>query len=253
MVDTLRQHDLTSLVEGLLTTKAFPEPHGPMLLGLVRARCQALLEKHDMQYMPAFKILDLVAELVNSASEIAHEPHLRAHEARALWQSHASDHAPLVQEFLLEASIERARYEPLMVEAGTLDALSYRNLILTRRWAAMLAAQQTLHPLPESWIAVAQSAVDAVIAAEAFHTYRVGPLLQYFAEILQIARDLHHSHSECSEMAELAGPGSTLWKRYALKSARFQQQSNPGQNTLSALPPQRRVWMPPLPDRHAVH
>jgi hypothetical protein len=142
MVALSEQYNFASVIDEFVTLKSFTGPHGDFLRERMRRRALDLLAHPDIRYMPAFKLLDLLAEMVNTASAIAEEPQLRRNEAQALLDSHISNNAPLIAQFMLEAALERARYEPMMLEAADTDAMAYRNLTLTKRWQAMLAAHQ---------------------------------------------------------------------------------------------------------------
>lgn len=246
MVTISNPYHFTSVVDEFLALKEFPAPNGPALRQRLRDRTLAILAHPDIRYMPAFKILDIVAELVNTAADIAAEPQLRQNEAFALLDAHSSDQSPLIRQCLLDAALERARYEPMMLlDAEDSDALAYRNLILSKRWHAMLAVHQSLITLPPEWVHQVSSMVEQAIHDPAFARYRTGPLLQLFAEMLQQARQLHESHATLGTLQEHISPQSALWRSYVLKAARYQQKS--------AEPTPGRVPTTPLPGRHAIH
>lgn len=243
MVELSEQYNFSSVIDEFTALKSFPLPHGDFLRERMRRRALELLARPDIRYMPAFKLLDLLAGMVNTAADIAAAPQLRRNEAQALLDSHISDTAPLIVEFMLEAALERARYEPIMLEADDADALAYRNLLLSKRWQAMLAAHQDHAPLPPEWTQAVGDAVIGVISASTFADYRIGPLLQFFAEMLAIARQLHETAAPLAQLHDHIGQRSPLWKRYALKTARFRDL--PG-TTQSRLPT-------PLPVKHSLH
>jgi hypothetical protein len=247
MVATTADYNFAVVVDEFLDLKDFPNPNGPSLRAQIRTRALEIFAHPDVRYMPAFKILDLVAELVNAAGEIAAEHQLRANEATALLSAHSSDTTPLVQQFLLDAALERARYEPMMLEANGNDARAYRNLILTKRWQAMLHAHQSLTALPADWVAVVTTTVDQAMHAPVFARYRTGPLLQLFAEMLQRARQLHESAAPIIQLTEHIGAQSALWKRYALKAARYEHK--PGHEPAAP----NRVLAPTTTGPHAIH
>lgn len=251
MVTLSAHYNFRSVVEEFLALKTFKGPHADMLRHMVRTRAFDILAHHDIRYMPAFKILDLMAELVNAADAIAIEPQLRANEAAALLQSQMSDHSPLIRQFMLEAALERARYEPMMLDATGYDAATYRTLTLQKRWAAMLAAHNALVELPDFWSQELTRAVHEVITAEPFRDYRQGPLLQFFAEMLTTARTLYTQGESHTILLDALGPKSALWKRYALKAARYREQ--PHENAEGDLPLQSRVPMAHLRPPHSVH
>jgi len=193
----------------------------------VRARALALLEKPDVRYMPTFKVLDLLAAVTNIAAAVAEAPQLRPNEAEALLRESLADTAPLVGHFLLEAALERARYEPLMLDTRIHDAALERELVLTRRWAAMRATHQEKSQLPDDWMDTVDEAVDLALDAEEFRRFRQGPLLQLFAEMLGLARKLHQQGEPLSALTHAIAEDGTLWRRYALKSARYGEKSLP--------------------------
>lgn len=254
MVALSEQYNFASVIDEFMALKSFTGPNGIFLRDRIRRRALEILAHPDIRYMPAFKLLDLVAEMVNTASAIADEPQLRRNEAQALLDSHTSDTAPLISQFILEAALERARYEPMILDASGADALAYRNLALTKRWEAMLAAHQAHSRLPEDWTQDVSNAVMQVISASVFAEYRVGPLLQLFAEMLATARQLHETVTPLDQLAAHIGEQSPLWKRYALKTARYREHasSDPHEDHRD-LPAQSRIPAIPLPSKHSLH
>ncbi len=254
MVALSEQYNFSSVIDEFIALKSFPLPHGDFLRERMRKRALEILGHPDIRYMPAFKLLDLLAEMVNTASAIAAEPQLRRNEAQALLSSHISDTAPLIAHFILEAALERARYEPMVVEAAGADALAYRNLMLSKRWQAMLAAHQAHAPLPVDWSQIIGDYVLQVISASTFADYRVGPLLQLFAEMLATARQLHETASPMAQLRDHIGEHSPLWKRYALKNARYREHaSTDPHEDHRDLPAQSRIPPIPLPGKHSLH
>lgn len=254
MVALSEQYNFASVIDEFIALKSFPLPHGDFLRERMRKRALDILAHPDIRYMPAFKLLDMLAEMVNTAAEIAAEPQLRRNEAQALLDSHISDTAPLIAHFILEAALERARYEPMILEAAGADALAYRNLMLSKRWQAMLAAHQAHAPLPEEWSQTVSNAVLQVISAPVFGEYRVGPLLQFFAEMLATARQLHETAAPLAQLGDHIGEQSALWKRYALKNARYREHaSSDPHDGHRDLPMQSRIPPIPLPGKHSLH
>ena len=240
MVSQSPDYPFARIVDDFFSLKTLTGPHADLLKSQVRDRAAELLGTPDTRYMPAFKILDLLAAMVNIASEVAAEPQLRVHEATALLRSNLSDNAPLVRQFALDAALERARYEPMMLaESGE---LSHRDAALHKRWEAMLSAHQSHQPLPAEWETSITRSVESVMAAEAFHAYRQGPLLQLFAEMLQTARHLYHEQASLAQLEAALGPDAPLWKRYALKAARYEQKRS---DDASTLPSEQRIPTPP--------
>jgi hypothetical protein len=223
MVDTGISYNFLSVAEEFIAHKPFTGPHADALRERIRQRARELLVHPDIRYMPAFKILDLLAALVNAASATAIEPQLRRHEALALLNAQISDASPLIRQFMLEAALERARYEPMMLDTNGVDAATRRTLTLTKRWRSMCDAHQSHTPLPPEWLAAVSAAVDQAIRAPAFSSYRQGPLLQLFADMLQTARRLHSEGKSLTQLQRALKPSSALWKRYALKATRYRK------------------------------
>ena len=121
---------------------------------------------------------------------------------------------------MLEAALERARYEPLMLHLQH-DHTTEREIILQLRWAAMRAAHQEKVSLPESWIDAIDTAVENALLSEDFRRFRQGPLLQLFAEMLGAARKLHKQGESVQALEAALSEHGALWRRYALKTARY--------------------------------
>lgn len=223
MVDTASAYDFSAVMDGLLARKKIRGPHAASIAATSRERALALLSTPDARYMPAFKILDMLSAMVAIAAAIGQATQLRAIEVRALLRESLGDDTKLVRQFMLEAALERARYEPLMLDARTSDAEPTRALILTRRWAAMRAAHQEKAALPEAWMDAVDSAVERALAADDFKRFRHGPLLQLFAEMLGSARKLQQQGEPLATLETTLAKGGTLWRRYALKGARYRE------------------------------
>lgn len=198
-------------------------PHRKKLSAMVETHARDILAHPDVKYMPAFKVLDLISEMVNHAASIDEEKQLREIEAVKLLEAEFSPNAPLLRGFVLEAALERARYEPLMMVGDFADHATHRMELLNKRWHAMREAHRDTDLLPESWLQAVDAAVNNVILSKTFLDYRVGPLLQMFAEMLQYARQLHSNHLPLEALDAHIGEKSALWKRYKLKSKRFRE------------------------------
>lgn len=227
MVDVHHPYHFSSIIEDFFALKPLAGPHARLLREMVETRAQKILSHKDVRYMPAFKILDLIADMVNGATALDAEPQLRETEARALLRRALADDSPRVRQFLLDAALERARYEPMMIFGHTVAGNSVRDLTLRKRWQAMRTAHQLLDPLPAAWLAIVDAAVDAVVTAPCFANYRVGPLMQCFAEMLEMARQLQARQSAPETLINALAEGSPLWKRYALKAARYRSKKLP--------------------------
>ncbi|MFM9889757.1 MAG: hypothetical protein ACKVOE_03800 [Rickettsiales bacterium] len=220
MVASADSVDFTAVIDELLRARPLAGPHASALQSQLASRARALLSAPDMRYMPVFKILELIAGMVTLAQAVDVETQLRPNEARALLREALADSTPLVHQFQLEAALERARYEPMML---THDGSGERSQLLRQRWAAMRAAHQQHEALPPVWMAIVERAVEHAIAAPEFRHFRPRPLLQLFAEMLATARRLHELHTPVAELATALSPTGTVWKRYALKQKRYRE------------------------------
>jgi hypothetical protein len=218
MVTHVAGTHFASLIDDFLSARPLTGPHAAALATQLKTRADELLNAPDVRYMPVFKVLDLVAALATLAEAIDREAQLRANEARALLREALCDTTPLIQQFRLDAALERARYEPLML-SGKGD----REQLLRHRWQAMRAAQGQHDSLPEAWLCAVDAAVDAAIAAPAFRSFRPGPLMQLFAEMLAEASRLQRQRASLETLTAALAPDAPLWKRYALKQKRYRQ------------------------------
>lgn len=212
--------NFTAVMDELIRIRPFTGPHASALTQQLRARTIALMSGPDTRYVPAFKILELLAALTDITRAIADEPHLRLNEATALLREYLSESTPLIHQFHLDAALERARYEPMML---AVPADNPREQQLRLRWASMRAAHQTHEPLPDAFITAVDDAVDAAIAAPEFSQFRLRPLLQCFTEMLATARALHDAGSSLEDIIAALAPTGKLWRRYALKKARYRE------------------------------
>ncbi len=240
MVSQSPQLNFHQVIDEFVSLKQWSGPHAAMLQQFLRARASELLTPETVRYMPTFKILDLLAAMVNFTHDVAEEGQLRPQEATALLRAHLSDHAPFTRQFLLDAALERARYEPMMITDSA--ETSHRNVILRKRWHAMLEAHQEHQTLPSSWEAVLTESAEQVILAPCFDAYRQGPLMQLFAEMLQTARRLHDEGADQLQLLAAIDRHSPLWKRYALKSARYRDTAR---KAGGLLPHHAQVPLPP--------
>jgi hypothetical protein len=221
MVRTVSAYDFSAVMDALLARQEIRGPHAATILSTTRERAQALLSLPDARYMPAFKILDMLTAMVSIAGAIAQATQLRAAEVRALLRESLGDETKLVRQFMLEAALERARYEPLMLDVRAEDVKTEREVILNRRWAAMRAAHQEKATLPDPWMDAVDNAVEQALCAKDFARFRQGPLLQLFAEMLGLARKLHQQGATLLALETALSDSGVLWRRYALKSARY--------------------------------
>ena len=225
MVSTAFTYDFTAIIDGFFSRKKIRGVHSAIITASVRDRAMTLLSHADVRYMPAFKILDMLAALVNIAGAIMDAPQLRPNEVKVLLRESFSDSTPLIRQFMLEAALERARYEPLMLASPASEAAAERDLILQRRWAAMRAAHQEKAQLPDDWMDAIDTAVEHAMAVKDFQRFRQGPLLQMFAEMLAIARKFRQQAESLDALEFAISDSGALWRRYALKTARFSEKA----------------------------
>jgi hypothetical protein len=237
MVSTASTYDFTAIIDGFFSRKKIRGPHAALITASVRDRARTLLSHDDVRYMPAFKILDMLAALVNIATAIMDAPQQRPNEVKALLRESFSDGTPLIRQFMLEAALERARYEPLMIATPANESTAERDVILHRRWAAMRAAHQEKAQLPDDWMDAVDTAVEHAMTAKAFQHFRQGPLLQLLAEMLAIARKFHHQRETLDALETAISDGGALWRRYALKTARFSEKAAKASDIKSIQPP----------------
>lgn len=222
-------YDFDTLLAHFFELHPLRGPHRKKLAQAVEFHARTILLHPDVKYMPAFKVMDLISEMVNHAADIDAEHQLRDIEATKLLEAEFAPNAPLLRGFMLEAALERARYEPLMMVGTFEDATKHRTELLGKRWRAMREVHRDTHMLPEPWLQVVDDAVHRVIISTTFREYRVGPLLQMFAEMLQYARQLQGTHVPLETLPAHINESSALWKRYQLKAKRFRE-SEDGQD-----------------------
>lgn len=223
MVTTRSAYDFSAILDGLIARRKIQGPHAAMIIATLRERCTDLLSLPDIRYMPAFKILDLLGAMIEIAAAIAQASQLRPNEVRALLRESFCDDTALMRQFMLEAALERARYEPIMLETQSQSPEGARRLLLERRWLAMRTAHQEKFTLPTDWMAAVDSAAHDVISAPDFSHYRMGPLLQMLAEMLALTRKSCQQNAPLSGLIEALSPHGAIWRRYALKAKRYGQ------------------------------
>lgn len=249
MVSHASDYNFTGVVDEFFALKTLSGPHADLLKNQVRERAIELISGPDVRYMPAFKILDLLANMVNIATSVASEPQLRAHEATALLRANLSDNAPLIRQFALEVALERVRYEPMILAEEPTD-IPHRDRALRKRWQSMLNTHQAMEPIPADWETIIDDAVETVITSETFHDFRQGPLMQLFAEMLQTARHIHREGASIDHLKSALGPNAPLWKRYALKETRYAARPD---TSPSSLPAEQRIPDAPIPPQRRMH
>ncbi len=179
----------------------------------------------DVEHVPGYKITSLMADMVNIAASISSDGWLTNDEALARLESHLDLSGPLIQYFLADARIERARYEPVMLTEDHTSPATERNAILNERFHRMIDARQTYSPLPHSFVDEIAEAAELAIQADEFRYYRSGPMLQFFADMIQqadmIAEDTFDEDEGIQRLRRILSDNGRLWKIYRAKSARF--------------------------------
>ena len=216
-----------------------------------------MLKSHDLHYVPGHKITELMADLVNVAASISSEGWLTPEEARRQFDAHTGTASPLIQAFFQEAKMEKARYEPIMLPERYDNPRAERNAILIYRLKRMLAARQEYDPLPSSYIRAVRMAGTRAIQAQCFATYRIGPMLQFFSDMISQANQVNeHSFDEYAGLASIAHllrEEGNLWKLYRHKAPRFQAKPgdplHEGVFTIRA----NMLYVPDQPGRPTIH
>lgn len=227
MVSTFSTYDFTAILDGLIARRKIQGPHAAIIIATTRERCTDLLSLSDIRYMPAFKIFDLLGAMIEIAAAIASAAQLRPNEVRALLRESFCDDTALMRQFMLEAALERARYEPIMLEANTENPEHARSILLTRRWLAMRTAHQEKFTLPDDWLDAVDIAAYRAMGAPEFAQYRMGPVLQMLAEMLALSRKTYQQHGSIEHLASALSAQGTIWRRYALKAKRYRLAATP--------------------------
>ncbi len=192
---------------------------------IVSDAAESALSYVDLHYVPGHKVTEFMADLVNVAASISSEGWLSEDEARSQFTACTAPDSPLMQSFFLEARMEQARYEPLMLPERYDNPRSERNAILRQRLKRMLEARQSHAPLPTSFIRAIRVAGHQAIQAPCFATYRVGPMLQLFADMIehanQVATESFDELAGLAALSTLVQEHGRLWKLYRHKAPRF--------------------------------
>ena len=184
-----------------------------------------VLEDKDCNYLPNFKWMDFVADAVTLTRSIAMETQMQPNEATALLRSMLSDQAESVRRMRLEASLERARYEPMMLLPKHVKNWgSERRATLHLRWEKMKRAQQAHYVLADEYLSLADDAVERAIASKDFRNYRIGPTLQLFADMLHITRASATEGASIASVKRALSTNGKLWRSYVLKAQRYKKQ-----------------------------
>lgn len=215
------------------------------------------LETVDLHYIPGHKITEFMADIVNIAASISSEGWLSEAEARQQFDAFTSPESTLMQSFHQDARMEKARYEPIMLAERYQDPRSERNAILRLRLKRMLDARQSYSPVPASFVRVIRVAGHRALQAQCFETYRTGPMLQFFADMIHLADQVSE---ECfDEFAGIAAlnfllrEDGNLWKLYKHKAPRFK--AKPGDPLHEGVFKTRAnmIYIPDHPSRPTIH
>lgn len=216
-----------------------------------------LLSHPDAHYMPDYKLTELMANLVNVAASISSEGWLSPEESLQQFRSCSGLDSQLALEFLANARMERARYEPIMLAERFESPRSERNAILRMRLKRMLAARQTYDPLPGSFVRAIRIAGQRAIQAPCFATYRIGPMMQFFADMItqadQIADTTYDEFAGIAALNHVLREEGNLWKLYRHKAPRFS--AKPGDPLHEGVFTNRAtmLYIPDHPDRPTLH
>lgn len=238
-------YDYSSVLASFFEAAGELPEHSLSLKPLVEMAARRALSHADAEYMPAFKVLDLLSGLVNLCVGIAREPHLRQSEAKAMLQQLITDDAPLLALFYREAALERVRYEPVMLDRHFTSALEKRNAVLHVRLQRMCDIYSAAELLSPTALSIVEQAARTALDNEDFNTYRAGPLCQLFAEMLQTAA----TEPDNEALSALIGPQGRVWKSFRLKAHRYTaEDSDP---LITGDSPERITS--PVPVTHHLH
>lgn len=223
MVHYLQPADILKLCDNLCDVLQPESTNWQLLQTDLHAHIHEVAHDPETRYTPSHKWLEFISDCVDHTVTIAEEHQLRANEARAMLRQVIGKDTPVYQKFKLDAALERARYEPIMLQENADTNSTEREQLLMKRWGAMKTAQQAHDPISQDMLETLDESVVKAVSAPCFANYRVGPMLQFFTEMLQTANRLHRSNRTSDRLTSLIDTDSNLWKRYALKSARFEE------------------------------
>lgn len=235
MVHYLESSDILAICKSLCETqKPKNAANWPLLEKTLYAYIEDFATKDAIRYLPRHKWLEFVAGCVEEMGHIAKSTQLHPHEARAMLSQAIGENSLSFQKFQLEAALEQARYEPIMLLEDVKDEISQRKILLQKRWEKMKAAQQAHAPLPQEMMQTLNQTVENAIQADCFANYRTGPMLQFFAEMLHIAYNLNAEGQAFHDLQDELSPNANLWRRHMLKSGRFAQEEEDYDNVASS-------------------
>lgn len=218
---------------------------------------QKTLGTVDMHYIPGHKITELMADLVNIAASISSEGWLSEDEARKQFDTITAPDSSLMKSFHQEAQMEKARYEPIMLPERYQDPRSERNAILRHRLKRMLDARQTYDPLPTSFVRMIRVAGHRALQADCFVTYRAGPMLQLFADMIhladQVANECFDEFAGIAALNYLLREDGNLWKLYRHKAPRFKAKPGDPLHEGTFKTRASMIYIPDHPSRPTIH
>lgn len=216
-----------------------------------------ILSHPDMHYVPGYKITELMADMVNIAASVHAEGWLAADESFQQLKEALGPDGIIRQAFLADAAMERARYEPIMLAETYGSPLAERNAILSLRLKRLLAARQTFDPLPNSYVRSVRMAGNRAIHAECFKIYRIGPMLQFFADMIkqadQISETTYDEFEGIAALSETLREDGRLWKLYRHKAPRFAAKAGDPLLNDSFTTRANMVYIPDTPGSPTLH
>lgn len=222
------------------------------------AAAKRIMSATDLHFVPGYKITELMADLVNIAAGISSEGWLNEEQAAASFHELTASNSALVKSFIADARMEKARYEPIMLAQRYESPRAERNAILRMRLKRMLDARQSYQPLPTSFLRAIRSGADRILQAECFADYRPGPLMQMFADMIQmadrVADDVFDELEGMSALHSLYREEGRFWKLYRGKAPRFRAKpGDPLHENSFPLTRANMLYVPDKPGRPTLH
>lgn len=232
-----------------------------MFPGCYDATTQAakrIMASADLHYVPGHKVTELMADIVNIAAAVSSEGWLNDEQAAANFHELTALNSPLVQSFMSDARMEKARYEPVMLAQTYQSPRSERNAILRLRLKRMLSARQGYDPLPNSYLRAIRMGAERALQADCFADYRPGPMLQLFSDMIaiadQVADQTFDELGGVSILHEMLQENSRLWKLYKGKAPRFRAPvGDPLHENHFPLTRATMLYIPDVPGRPTIH
>jgi len=217
-----------------------------------------ILQGADTRYVPGHKITELMADIINIAASVSCEGWLNDQQARHSFEELTGSKSPIAKTFESEAMMEKARYEPIMLKNRFQTPREERNAILDIRLKRMLQARQHFAPLPSSFLRIIRSAAHRALRAECFSTYRPGPMLQLFDDMIRLADQVADQTFDELEgvctLQKLLDENSRLWRLYKFKASRFRAaQGDPLIDNHFPITRAGMLFVPDKPGRPTLH